>query len=142
MTEVKNTKWIKPLLILAVIAAVLVLGGKYSNLQQHLISALEWIKGLGPVGLGVFTGLYVLACIFLIPGSILTLGAGAIYGVVVGSVLVSVSSTLGATAAFLIGRFFARNWVAKTVEGNSKVGAIDDAVADGGWKVIGLRGPQ
>ena len=80
----------------------------------------------------------MLACIFFIPGSILTLGAGAIYGVVVGSVLVSVSSTLGATAAFLIGRFFARNWVAKTVEGNSKFGAIDDAVADGGWKMVGL----
>jgi uncharacterized membrane protein YdjX (TVP38/TMEM64 family) len=138
MTELKNAKWIKRLLILAVIAAVLVLGGKYLNLQQHLINALEWIKGLGPVGLGVFTGLYVLACIFFIPGSILTLGAGAIYGVVVGSVLVSVSSTLGATAAFLIGRYFARDWVAKRIEGNALFSSIDDAVADGGWKMVGL----
>ena len=138
MTEVKNLKWIKSLLILVVIATVLVLGREFLILEQQLISVLEWIKGLGTVGLWIFAAIYVCACVFLIPTAILTLGAGAIYGVPAGVALVSISSTIGATAAFLIGRFFARNWVAKTVEGNSKFGAIDDAVADGGWKVIGL----
>jgi uncharacterized membrane protein YdjX (TVP38/TMEM64 family) len=134
----KKIKWLKPLLILAAVVAVLVVGGKYLNLQQPLIHALEWIKGLGPIGLGAYAGLYILACVFLIPGSILTLGAGAIYGVVVGSVLVSVSSTLGATAAFLVGRYFARNWVAKKIEGNTRFSVIDNAVADEGWKIVGL----
>ncbi len=134
----KNMKWIKPVLTLAAIVAVLVLGGKYLNLQQHIADALEWIKGLGSSGMGVFAGLYIFACVFFIPGSLLTLGAGAIYGVVIGSVLVSIASTLGATAAFLVGRYVARNWIAKKIEGNARFSAIDEAVADEGWRIVGL----
>ena len=134
----KNMKWIRPLLILAAIVAVLVLGGKYLNLQQRLSDVLAWIEGLGAAGMGVYAGLYVFACVFFIPGSLLTLGAGAIYGVVVGSLLVSVSSVLGASAAFLVGRYVARNWIAKKIEGNARFSAIDNAVADEGWKIVGL----
>jgi uncharacterized membrane protein YdjX (TVP38/TMEM64 family) len=134
----KSAKWIKPLLILLVIAAVLLLGGKYLNLQQRLAYALNWIEGLGTTGFVVFGAVYILACVFLVPGAILTMGAGVIYGVVAGSVLVSVSSTLGATAAFLVGRYFARGWVNRQIEGNEKFGAIDHAVAKEGWKIVGL----
>jgi uncharacterized membrane protein YdjX (TVP38/TMEM64 family) len=68
----------------------------------------------------------------------LTLGAGAIYGVVYGTALVSVSSTLGATAAFLVGRYLARGWIAQKIETNPKFKAVDDAVAQEGWKIVGL----
>ncbi len=134
----KNIKWLKPLLMAPAIVAVLVIGGKYLNLQDRLNDALGWIKDLGPAGMGVFALLYIVACVFFIPGSLLTLGAGAIYGVVTGSILVSVSSTLGATAAFLVGRYFARNWIAHKIEGNARFSAIDQAVADEGWKIVGL----
>ena len=134
----KLKKWIKPVLIFAAVAVVLVLGGKYLGLQERIVEALDWIKGLGPVGMVVFGGLYVFACIFFIPGSLLTLGAGSIYGVVTGSILVSVSSTLGATAAFLVGRYFARDWIAKKIEGNTRFTALDDAVAKEGWRIVGL----
>ena len=134
----KNLKWLKPVLILIAIVAVLVLGGKYLDLQQRIADALEWIKNMGTAGMGVFAGLYILACVFFIPGSLLTLGAGAIYGVVVGSLIVSVSSTLGATVAFLVGRYVARGWIAKKIEGNARFSAIDDAVADEGWRIVGL----
>ena len=71
----KNLKWIKPLLIVAAVAAVLVLGGRYLNLQQKIADVLAWIEGLGPAGMGVYTVLYIIACVFFIPGSLLTLGA-------------------------------------------------------------------
>ena len=134
----KNMKWLKPILILTTIVAVLILGGKYLNLQQHIADALTWIEGQGTAGMGIYAGLYIFACVFFIPGSLLTLGAGAIYGVVVGSVLVSISSVLGASAAFLVGRYAARSWIAKKIEGNARFSAIDDAVADEGWKIVGL----
>lgn len=134
----KNLKWIKPLLIVAAVVAVLVLGGKYLNLQQKIADVLAWIEELGPAGMGVYALLYVVACVFFIPGSLLTLGAGAIYGVVTGSVLVSISSTLGATAAFLVGRYFARDWIAKKIEGNQRFTTIDNAVAAEGWRIVGL----
>jgi uncharacterized membrane protein YdjX (TVP38/TMEM64 family) len=86
----------------------------------------------------LFALLYVLATVLFLPGSILTLGAGAVYGVVQGAILVSLSATLGATAAFLVGRHFARKWVVKQIEGNAAFQAIDEAVAEEGWKIVGL----
>jgi len=134
----KIKAWIKPLVIIAMVFVLLVVGGKYLNLQQRLADVLAWVESLGPVGMGVYAGIYIIACIFFIPGSILTLGAGAIYGVVAGSILVSVSSTLGATAAFLVGRYAARGWIAKKIDGNARFTTIDNAVADEGWRIVGL----
>jgi uncharacterized membrane protein YdjX (TVP38/TMEM64 family) len=131
-------KWIRPLALVAVVLVTLLLAGKYLSLQERVQDALAWIEGLGPVGMAVFAVLYVVACVFFIPGSLLTLGAGAIYGVVVGSVLVSISSVLGATVAFLIGRHVARGWIAKKIEGNARFTTIDDAVAKEGWRIVGL----
>jgi uncharacterized membrane protein YdjX (TVP38/TMEM64 family) len=85
-----------------------------------------------------FIALYVLASIFLLPGWILTLGAGAVFGVVRGSIYASLGATLGATAAFLVGRYLARDWVAKKIAANPKFAAIDKAVAEEGWKIVGL----
>ncbi len=73
-----------------------------------------------------------------IPGSLLTLGAGVLFGVVWGSIFVSIASTLGATAAFLVGRYLTRNWVSKQLEGKENFQAIDQAVAQEGWKIVGL----
>ena len=109
-----------------------------SDLQTRFTELLATIEKLGPWGYAVFFVVYVLACVFFIPGSVLTLGAGALYGVVVGSILVSVSSTIGATAAFLVGRYLARDWVARRIEKNEKFNAIDHAVAREGWKIVGL----
>src|SRR5206468_2150624 len=71
-----------------------------------------------------------------VPGSVVTLGAGAVFGVVLGSVYVSISATLGATAAFLAGRYLARDAIARKIGKNEKFAAIDRAVADEGWKIV------
>jgi uncharacterized membrane protein YdjX (TVP38/TMEM64 family) len=107
-------------------------------MNELLKNGLEWVERMGPTGPVVFIALYVVACVLFIPGSALTLGAGAIFGVVRGSILVSVASTLGATAAFLVGRYAARDWVARKIEKNAKFRAIDQAVAGEGWKIVGL----
>jgi uncharacterized membrane protein YdjX (TVP38/TMEM64 family) len=68
----------------------------------------------------------------------LTLGAGAYFGLAWGTLYVSIASTLGATAAFLIGRYLARAWVSRQIEGNAKFEAIDDAVEKEGWRLVAL----
>lgn len=108
------------------------------NLQQLFSDALVWIEGAGAVGPLVFFGIYVAACVLMLPGSVLTLGAGAVFGVVNGFLLVSLSSTAGATAAFLVGRYLARETVARRVERNATFLAMDKAVAVEGWKIVGL----
>ena len=131
-----NSKF-KLVLILGGVAAVL-LAGKFLNFQDLLRQALNWVADLGPWGPVVFGGIYILAAVFFLPGSILTLGAGVIFGLAKGIVVVIVSATLGATAAFLIGRYLARDWVAKKIHGHEKFRAIDEAVAREGWKIVGL----
>ena len=125
-------------ILLAAIVVGLVLTAKYFNLQQVFRDALAWIEDAGPIGPLVFFGLYVAACVFMLPGSILTMGAGAVFGVVNGFLLVSLSSTVGATAAFLVGRYLAREMVARRVAGNAMFSAMDEAVASEGWKIVGL----
>jgi len=80
----------------------------------------------------------VAATVLFLPGSILTLGAGVVFGVVKGALIVSVSATLGATATFLVGRYVARDAIARKIDGNPRFKAIDQAVAREGWKIVGL----
>ena len=133
----KLTSRIKIILWLSV-AALLIVIMKIFNAQEILRISLDWIRALGSVGIVVFVFIYVLACVLFLPGSVLTLGAGAIFGVIKGSAIVSCASTLGATCAFLIGRYFVRNWVELKIKGNEKFKAVDDAVAKEGWKIVGL----
>jgi uncharacterized membrane protein YdjX (TVP38/TMEM64 family) len=99
---------------------------------------LEWIAQLGPLAPVAFIGAYIVGTVFFVPGAILTIGAGALFGLAYGIVYVSVGATLGATGAFLLGRYVAREWVARRLQGNQKFEAIDRAVAREGWKIVGL----
>src|SRR6266581_1086720 len=129
-----SSRWKWVLYVGAGIGIVLAL--KYFHVQDLLKSALDWIGKLGPWGPVIFIGLYVVATVLFIPGSVLTLGAGAVFGVALGSVCVSISATLGATAAFLVGRYLARDAIARKIERNEKFATIDRAVADEGWKIV------
>ncbi len=118
------------------VAIVIVLALKYFHVQDLLKSALDWIGKLGPWGPWIFVGLYVVATVLFVPGSVLTLGAGAVFGVALGCVCVSAGATLGATAAFLVGRYLARDAIARKIEKNQKFATIDRAVAQEGWKIV------
>lgn len=125
-------------LLAAAAAVILIAALKYLHVQVLLKEALGWVSGLGAWGPVIFIVIYILACVFFIPGSILTLGAGFVFGVVKGSIVVSIAATLGATCAFLVGRYIARGWVEKKIQGNRKFKAIDEAVGSEGWKIVGL----
>ncbi|MEH2054476.1 TVP38/TMEM64 family protein [Nostoc sp.] len=106
------------------------------NPQAILHEALQWIDSLGALGAIAFIALYIIATVAFFPGSILTLGAGVIFGVVWGSLYVFIGATLGATAAFLVGRYLARGWVAGKIADNKKFAAIDQAVGKKGLKIV------
>ncbi len=112
------------------------LGNALEWIQTWLRNALEWIQSLGAVGAIAFIAIYIISTVAFIPGSILTLGAGVVFGVGWGSLYVFVGATIGATAAFLVGRYLARGWVAKKIAGNSKFRSIDEAVGREGLKIV------
>ncbi len=123
-------------LVVVTAAICLIVAAKFLPVAQYLTALLEWTDGLGYLGPVVVAAFYVVACVFLIPGSILTLGAGFLFGPVLGTVTVSIGSTLGAAAAFLVGRFFLRDSIEKRVAGNPRFAAIDKAVGDQGFKIV------
>jgi uncharacterized membrane protein YdjX (TVP38/TMEM64 family) len=104
--------------------------------QTLLKNSLEWVESLGAIGPVAFVGIYIIATVAFLPGSILTLGAGVVFGVWLGAIYVFIGATIGATAAFLVGRYLARDWVATKIAGNDQFSAIDRAVGKAGLKIV------
>jgi uncharacterized membrane protein YdjX (TVP38/TMEM64 family) len=98
----------------------------------------QWVDGLGFWGPAVFILGYVIAVVAFVPASLLTLGAGAIFGIVHGVIYVFVAATIGSCLAFLISRYLARSAIEKKVDGNPKFSAIDRAVEKEGRKIVFL----
>lgn len=131
------TKNVRVVLFVAAVILILLLGWAL-DAARHLQNALFWVDSLGLWGPVVYVGIYILVCIFMIPGSILTLGAGAVFGVLRGTIYTSVGSTLGATVAFMLGRFLLRDWVKQKVETSPRLAAVDEAVDREGAKIVFL----
>ncbi|MGB3296723.1 MAG: TVP38/TMEM64 family protein [Phormidesmis sp.] len=110
----------------------------FAQLQMQLVNLVEWINGLGAIAPIVFILAYIAITVAFLPASVVTLGAGFVFGVVKGSILVFIGAMLGATAAFLIGRFVARDWIAKKVADNRFFNSLDNAIAEAGLKLIFL----
>jgi uncharacterized membrane protein YdjX (TVP38/TMEM64 family) len=123
--------WVLAAVVVAVVAAVALL-----PVKEWLLVFLDWSRGLGFWGLVALAGLYVVACVFLLPGSIITLGAGFTFGLMRGLLAVMAGSVLGAAAAFLLGRTVARHWVERKVSTNRVFRAVDEAVGREGFKIV------
>ena len=103
-----------------------------------------WVEGLGFWGPVAFILGYVIATVAFVPGSLLTLSAGAIFGIFKGVAVVFVGATVGATLAFLVSRYVARDAIEHRLAGNARFAAIDRAVGREGLKIVSLlrRSPR
>ncbi len=115
---------------------VLVVAGRKAGALIPAFSA--WVDGLGVWGPVAFVGGYALAAVAFVPGSLLTLAAGAIFGLGKGTALVLIAATLGASAAFLVSRYLARGFVERRLAGNERFAAIDRAIGTQGRKIVFL----
>jgi uncharacterized membrane protein YdjX (TVP38/TMEM64 family) len=130
-------KWWQ-LIALCVVGACLLVAAKYLGLQQAIHRVLQWIHDLGPAAPLAYIAFYAVSCVFAIPGSVLTLAGGFLFGIGWGILYVSIGATLGATLAFLVGRYLLRRWILAKVGSNPKFQALDEAVAREGWKMVML----
>ncbi|MEX1024251.1 MAG: VTT domain-containing protein [Planctomycetota bacterium] len=99
-------------LALVLVVGALVVAFRVLDLEPYVERAAEWIDSLGVLGPVVFAAAYAVAVVLLVPGSVLTLAAGAAFGLWLGVVTVSAGATLGATLAFLVARYLARERIA------------------------------
>jgi uncharacterized membrane protein YdjX (TVP38/TMEM64 family) len=104
--------------------------------KEWLQSLTEWIDGLGLWGGVVFAAAYVIATVLLAPGALFTIAAGLVFGLGWGFVVVMIGATVGASLAFLVARYLVRDKVKHMFEGRPKFKAVDNAVAEEGWKIV------
>lgn len=135
--ENKKAGWWRPVLLLAVIVAILVLS-KVFGLDQRLGELRDWIDSLGAWGPVVFIFLYIGAVVAALPGAAISVAAGALFGAVLGVGLVSIASTLGASLAFLISRYFAREAVVRWLSNNEKFQRLDQLTEKHGVIIVAL----
>jgi uncharacterized membrane protein YdjX (TVP38/TMEM64 family) len=127
----------RPFVLLAAVAAV-VFGARALGVEQQIQRLRAWIETLGAWAPLAFVLAYILATIAALPGSILTVAAGALFGSVWGVALVSLASTTGASAAFLIARYVARDSVTRWVADRPAFARLDDLAGTHGAKVVAI----
>lgn len=123
----------------ALVAAVLV--ARSAGLSAYLgldgVDRLrDWVEGFGALAPLVFIAVYAAATVAFIPGTPLSLLAGVVFGALLGMVWVVIGATVGATLAFLIGRYAARDVVASWAARNPRMGALDRGVERHGWRML------
>jgi uncharacterized membrane protein YdjX (TVP38/TMEM64 family) len=100
------------------------------------MSFLDWVGRAGFWGPLALAAFYVAACVLLIPGTVFTMAAGFLFGVPIGVVTASLGSTLGACAAFLVGRTVAGKWIERRMVGFPAFRALREAVGREGFKIV------
>ncbi len=129
-----NAKY-KVLTLVAAIALLAIAATQFP-IAEWLTSLVQWIDAHKETAWLVFIAAYVAATVLMVPGSILTVAAGYVFGVLYGTALVSVSSILGATLAFVIGRALGRGWVRNRIGNDARLAAIDKATEQRGFFVM------
>src|SRR6266446_1636862 len=121
-----------------VILIGLLLAAQFLPVQQWLRSFNDWVGQMGLAGIFIFIAVYAAATVLLAPGVILTIGAGFAFGLWKGFLAVSAGATLGASLAFLVARFVARDKIEAMARRNTEFQRIDNAIGKQGAKLIFL----
>ncbi len=139
MVHMPAKRWGVAKVVLALVVAVgLLVVFRLLPVGAYALELVESLRSLGVAGAVLYGAAYVAATLLLVPGSVLTLGAGFAYGLWGGLAVVVPASLLGSVGAFLIGRFLARDWVVRRIDRHPRLRAVDDAIAERSFSVVFL----
>ena len=124
------------LVVAAVALLLLALRAAGPHLEGFAQSFALWLEGLGPWGPLAFIFGYAVATVAFVPGLVLTIAAGALFGLLRGAIYVLIGATLGSSAAFLIARYLARSAIERRLQGDTRFAAIDRAIGGQGLKIV------
>ncbi len=133
-----SRKDIWKLVLFAAIVLSLILLARAFGLGERLQELREWIAAMGPLGMAVYVGLYIVAVVAAVPGLPISIAGAAIFGAFKGVFLVSIGSTLGAGLAFLTARYLARNAVGRWLSGNEKFQRLDRLTEKHGAIIVAI----
>ena len=127
-----NTRLLRIGLFVLLVAGIALAWLYRSQLTGEGIAA--WVARRGSWGPAVFVGLYMVAPALFLPGSVLTLAGGALFGPFTGVLLILTGATLGATVAFLIARYLAADWVEHRIAG--RLQDLKEGIEREGWRFV------
>jgi uncharacterized membrane protein YdjX (TVP38/TMEM64 family) len=130
-------QWWRPVVLLGLVIGILVLA-RFLGLTDRLGELRDWIKGLGTLGALVFIVIYVAAVVAALPAAPVSVAAAALFGSVWGIVLINIGATLGASLAFLVGRYFARGAVVNWLGRNERFRRLDQLTEAHGAIIVAL----
>jgi len=144
MSTVKETSKGNKSNLIKLIIAVLVIGlGFFIAWKTGLVSKIqdveamqEFFKSFGVWGYLIFILVFIAACVFMLPGSMLTIVAGMAFGPITGGIVSLLGATLGATAAFLVSKYVARSMIEDKIGKNEMFKKIDDGVEKNGTSFL------
>ena len=129
---------VKKIFVALLVIAAIIIAYRFLPIATWLKAFQTYVRGLGALGYVVYIAVYAICVVALIPASILTLGAGAIFGFIGGTIVVIIGATIGATLSFLLARTVMRKRIEKMTESNRKFRALDRAIANEGMKIVFL----
>ena len=137
-TRQSNVTWLVGFgLALVVVIVVARLTGVTEYVSLDNLGRLRgWIGGFGVLAPIVFIVIYVVAVVAFLPATPLTLLAGLVFGAGWGTLWTWVGATIGATLAFLVGRYAARGLVESWTTNNERVKKLDEGVEEQGWRIL------
>ena len=124
-------KWILAAGLIALFVAAYI----YLPVSEWLTAFQSWVQGFGMLGWVIFIIVYALTAFLLIPGSILTIGAGVAYGLWAFP-LVIIGAVLGSAISFLAARYVFHDRVQEKISQYPRFKAVNEAIRDEGWKVV------
>ena len=148
--EEKQTNCVNKIVVAIILAAFIafVIADSLTNkwIATGLTTFLEWMRANPDFGVLVFILVYFVATVLFVPGTILTLGAGFVFGdafgllggVLLGSFSVFIGASAGAIVSFLVGRFLLRDWVTKWTRRYAIFEALDTAFEEKGFRIMAL----
>ena len=128
---------LKPAIILVALI-IIIEATRYFGFDTRLSQLKLWILSLGFWGPFVFAIIYAVSVTALVPGSAMTIAAGALFGTIKGVIIVSVASTLGAALSFFIARHLARETVERWLEKNEKFKKLDKLTEKRGAVIVAI----
>lgn len=124
-------RWLLGGLLLAAVGVALAMREHFDGAALQV-----WVESAGMAGPLLFMAIYALATVLFLPGSIITLAGGALFGPLWGTAWNLTGATLGAALAFLIARYLGADWVARRA--GPRLQKLNDGVASEGWRFVAM----
>ena len=119
------------------LGVLLLAGVALAVLYRDAINAAalqSWAERAGPIAPLLFVGVYAIGTLLFLPGAVMTLTGGVLFGPVWGTLYNLTGATLGAVLAFLAARYLASDWVEQRSGG--RLGQLKSGVENAGWRFV------